>query len=84
MFERRPGYAVLTAAIVSTILSTILSVFWPKKINFGSSSGLPMEKISGKLAGFVWLYCIIWWIITDLCKIGTYKIIKMIKIQAGY
>jgi hypothetical protein len=64
-FSRRPGYALLSAFIVATATSSVLSITWPG--NTGDEKDI-MEAISYKHMGIVWLYCIIWFFIQDICK----------------
>lgn len=59
-FTRAPGRLLAAAACFATVVSTILSVFWPFP---------EMQAISPKLAGFVWLYCLAWFLIQDLSKV---------------
>ena len=79
--SRRPGYALLTAACVAMGLSTILAVYWPD-LSGGNSEGDDGEPLSingvgqgWRIALFVWVYCIICFLIQDLVKVFTYSII---------
>ena len=69
-FERRPGYGLLTAFIVATTTSTILATSWP-----AGGQEDPMDHIEWNEAGVVWLYCIIWFLVGDVCKWGLNKLI---------
>lgn len=59
-FTRAPGRLLAAAACFATVVSTVLAVYWPFP---------EMQAISIKLAGFVWLYCLIWFLIQDLGKV---------------
>ena len=67
--DRKPGTALLSAAVFATILSTILSTNWP----FGPET--KMESLTSKQATFVWAYCLLWFAIQDLSKVGIYKLL---------
>jgi H+-transporting ATPase len=64
-FSRRPGYALLTAFIIATATSSVLSITWPG--NTGDEKDI-MEAITPQHMGIVWLYCIVWFFIQDICK----------------
>jgi magnesium-transporting ATPase (P-type) len=70
-FSRRPSWHVATAALFSTLCSTILACYWP----FGSD----MKGISWPVAGFVWLFVMCFGIVQDSCKVLTYFILKRLK-----
>lgn len=63
-FERRPGYGLLTAFWTATITSTFLSVYAP-----WSTEGKDQQaNIGWDVAGVIWLYCFIWFLIGDFFK----------------
>ena len=67
--ERRPGYALGSAAIFATTVSTIIA----------TCATIPdetynMQPISGAAAGYIWLYNILWFFVQDLGKIIAYKV----------
>lgn len=66
-FERRPGYALGSAAIFATTVSTIIAIHATVP-----DATYNMKPISGKAAFYVWLYNIIWFIIQDSAKIFAY------------
>lgn len=59
-FSRVPGKLLFVAACFATAVSTLLSIYWPFT---------EMQAISLKLAVFVWVYCIVWFLIQDLAKV---------------
>ena len=67
--DRKPGTALLSAAVFATIISTILSLNWP----FGPAT--KMESLTTGQAVFTWAYCIAWFLIQDLSKVGLYKLL---------
>jgi hypothetical protein len=67
--ERRPGYALGSAAIFATTVSTIIA----------TCATIPdetynMQPISGAAAGYIWIYNILWFFVQDLGKIMAYKV----------
>jgi len=84
-WSRRPGYTLLTACVFAQVCATFLSVYWPVSFKISSYVGLPtgkdgtnvphnitMHGIGWKMAGFVWVYCLIWFMIEDLVKVYFY------------
>merc|ERR1719201_2696093 len=65
--ERRPGYALGSAALFATTTSTIIAVHATVP-----DATYNMEPISGKAAFYVWIYNIIWFLIQDFAKIFAY------------
>ncbi|TYZ60041.1 hypothetical protein PybrP1_011510 [[Pythium] brassicae (nom. inval.)] len=59
-FSRAPGRLLAAAALFATVISTLLAIFWPFT---------EMQAISPKLAGFVWGYCLVWFLVQDVGKI---------------
>ena len=74
-FTRFPGKLLLLAFTAATTISTILAVYW--FLNFSGATGegdVPeMQGIEWKVAGFVWLYDLVWFGVQDVCKVGVYK-----------
>jgi H+-transporting ATPase len=73
-FSRAPGKLLTIAACFATFVSTILAIFWPFK---------EMEAISAKLALFVWIYCIIWFLIQDLGKVVVSYLLEKVESQSN-
>merc|ERR1711924_325155 len=66
-WSRKPGTALLCAAMFSMSLSTMLAAYWP----FGAG----MKGISWQYVGLVWCYCLLWFFIQDMCKVCMYKVL---------
>ncbi|RXE56306.1 metal ABC transporter ATPase [Methanoculleus taiwanensis] len=60
----RPGAALLWSAIITKIIATIIVVY-----------GIFVTPIGWYLAGFVWLYAIVGFLVLDFIKVETYRII---------
>ena len=84
-WSRRPGWTLFTACIFAQVVATFISVYWPLAFNITSYIGIPvndqgdtkpvnvvMHGIGWEMAGIIWLYCIIWFIIEDLVKVYFY------------
>jgi hypothetical protein len=72
----RPAPILLVAAGLALSVSTLLACIWP----MSRPDGIPTLGLERKpphiLPIFIWIYCIIWWIIQDAAKVLTYKILK--------
>jgi len=84
-WSRRPGYTLLTACVFAQVVATFLSVYWPLSFKISAFVGLPsgvnganvphnvmMHGIGWKMAAFVWVYCIAWFLLEDLVKVYFY------------
>jgi len=82
-FERRPGYALLTAFCFATGSSTLLSLFWPMKDNNNKNlHNVAMHPLKDSMAALVvWVYCILWFFLQDACKVITYAILARVRTQ---
>ncbi len=60
----RPGSALLWSAIITKVIATIIVVY-----------GIFVTPIGWYLAGFVWLYALIGFLVMDFIKVRTYNII---------
>ncbi|SPQ97454.1 unnamed protein product (mitochondrion) [Plasmodiophora brassicae] len=65
--SHRPGLFLLVAGCIALGISTLFSLYWP----FGNG-GAP---IPGHWCGFIWLYCVVWFLIQDLLKVILFKIV---------
>eukprot|EP01040_Poterioochromonas_malhamensis_P007402 gene7402-7984_t len=71
-WSSRPSIILLAAASFSLCLSTLLACVWPKSTVDGQSVvGLTNEDPKA-WAVYVWIYCIIWWLIQDAAKVVLY------------
>ena len=66
-YTRAPGKLLFGAACVATGASTLLSAAWP----FGET----LESLSAGHVLFVWVYCVAWFLIQDLAKVGIYQVL---------
>lgn len=74
-FVRRPGYALATAFVFATMMSSILAAFWPFPAD--SAEFLNMSQLKGTWTPlFVWVYVIVWFIFQDICKVFTYYVLR--------
>ena len=61
-----PAGILLVAVVVTKAIATILAVY-----------GLLMPAALGwEYVGLIWAYCLIWFIIEDIAKLGVYKILE--------
>ena len=75
-FTRKPGKLLTAAFCLATTIATFFTVYW--FLNFsgatGESGDIPeMKGIPWRVAGFIWLYDLVWFIIQDTTKVGVYK-----------
>ena len=63
LWSIRPGNGLLWSAVGTKAIATIIAIF-----GFGLAGAIPLW-----MAGFVWIYCIIWFFIEDATKLATYK-----------
>jgi hypothetical protein len=78
-FKSMPGPILLGAASVSLIISTFLATFWPESV----VDHLPVKGLGlghSLMPLWVWIYCIIWWFIQDVAKVGTMFLLKYYKL----
>mmetsp|Transcript_38815 Transcript_38815/g.89452 ORF Transcript_38815/g.89452 Transcript_38815/m.89452 type:complete len:973 (+) Transcript_38815:139-3057(+) len=66
--SRAPGTLLFFAALVATVASTLIAVYWPSD---GSEEGNEaMGAISGSLAFVIWIYDIVFFLLQDALKVG--------------
>jgi len=76
-----PSWMLLTGACISMGISTLIACLWPANVARFWTDGIPCR---GMVVGtnyklwplWVWIYCIVWWWIQDVCKVGTYWLMK--------
>jgi H+-transporting ATPase len=75
-WSSRPSWMLLTGACISMGISTIIACFWPANVATFWTDGIPCRGLaigSYRLwALWVWFYCIFWWWVQDVCKVGAY------------
>lgn len=76
-WERRPGYALGSAALVATAASTLLSLFWDDTA-MGKTQDSYMVGLrrSPYACLSTWIYCILWFLAQDIIKVASYKILE--------
>ncbi|CAG9326378.1 unnamed protein product [Blepharisma stoltei] len=73
-WTRKPGYILLFAFIFATLCATFFSTYWFLNFNNGDSGNMPdMKPISWKLAGFIWGFDIVFFILQDIVKVYQLK-----------
>jgi H+-transporting ATPase len=71
-WQRMIGIPLLCAAIFAMAVSTLLAATWPFN---GASHGVKMEALTGAQLGFIWAYCIGWFLVQDFSKRAIYEIL---------
>jgi len=82
-WSRRPGYALSVACGIAQIIATILSVYVPYSFKIDSYIDIHVNGISyptpvimngfeWKMAGFVWAWCLIIFVLSDFAKVYFY------------
>ena len=75
-WDSRPSVLLLLAAGMALTCSTVLAVVWPPTYPDGIYSvGLGRMKPYA-FAVYIWIYCLVWWIVQDAAKVGGYWILK--------
>jgi len=65
-YSRKPGGLLATAAVFAMCVSTLLSLHWPLQ---------EMESINANIVAFTWVYCLAWFLLQDISKVGMYKLL---------
>jgi len=76
-WERSVGGPLLIAAVVALFCSTMLALFWGTLPKLTSGSYMASLSESKGAAFCVWLYCILWWLVQDACKVYTYFLLDL-------
>ena len=71
-----PSYILMTAAVFALSLSTLIACAWPASTPDGIAALGLGYRDPKTLALFVWVYCILWWFVQDLCKVLLYKFME--------
>lgn len=75
-WQSRPSNILLVAGSIALTSSTLIACFWPVSYPDGIFALGLARRIPHALPVYVWLYCIIWWIIQDAAKVATYWAMK--------
>ena len=71
----KPGPLLLAGGIVALSLSPLLSIVWPDSEQGHNIPASGLHNNMG-LFGFVWIYCLVFWLIQDIAKVLFYPSIK--------
>jgi len=74
----RPSAVLVVGACASLAISSIVASFWPDS-SPDSIQTLGLAKGSGNtnlLPIWVWIYCLVWWLIQDFFKVMAYKVLE--------
>jgi H+-transporting ATPase len=74
-WERRPGNALSIACLIATGSSTLLALYWDDVLNTEDAYMKGLQYSRGACV-ITWIYCIIWFVIQDLAKVGTYRLLE--------
>jgi len=77
-WTRFPSPILLVAAFCALMSSSLIGALLP----YGHLDSQAIEGL-GVLSVYVWIYCVIWFIIQDFCKVLTYVFLRKFKIL-GY
>jgi H+-transporting ATPase len=69
-WEIKPAPILLAGATIALAISSLVSIFWPDS----EPDGILTEGLQGNLSlfWFVWIYCVLFWLLQDLAKVLTY------------
>ena len=72
----QPAPILLGAGALALSASTILACVWP----MSRPDGIPTlgleRKVPYSLPIYIWLYCLVWWLIQDAVKVYTFRFLK--------
>mmetsp|Transcript_29232 Transcript_29232/g.59858 ORF Transcript_29232/g.59858 Transcript_29232/m.59858 type:complete len:1035 (+) Transcript_29232:497-3601(+) len=70
-WQVRPAPVLLIGGTVALTVSSLLSIVWP----VSEPDGIMTEGLSSNMGVFVfvWLYCLVFWIVQDFAKVASYK-----------
>ena len=69
-----PSPILLGASSIALGMSTILAAAWPpQEVDGIETYGLGLAK-PYLLTLYIWIYCIVWWWIQDVCKVLTFRV----------
>ena len=91
-WERRLSILLGGAACVALLISTLFALYWDIMCFESESEKLASPKgqapklgASAYMSGLrnsegavfcVWIYCVLWWLIQDVCKVGAYRVLE--------
>jgi len=70
-WQVKPAPILLGGGFLALLVSSLLSIFWP----LSSPDGILTEGLRNDIDvfGFVWIYCILFWLIQDSAKVMAYR-----------
>jgi H+-transporting ATPase len=71
-----PAPILFGAACFALTSSTVIALAWPSSTIDGVYTLGLAHRAPYQLALYIWLYCIIWWFVQDICKIFAFKFLK--------
>lgn len=74
-FVRAPSLILMIAACIALLISSLIAAFLPE----GELDDQAIEGL-GILTVYVWLYCLIWFLIQDVFKVASYKFLRRFQI----
>lgn len=78
-FTMYPSPILFIGAIISLLVSTLVASFWPhSKPDDVLTEGLARGSTNGEklLPLWVWIYCLIWWAVQDVVKVGSHMFME--------
>jgi H+-transporting ATPase len=61
----KPAKSLFLAIIITQLIATLITVY-----------GILLPAMGWKLAGFIWAYCLVGFVVIDFAKIGFYKLLN--------
>jgi H+-transporting ATPase len=75
-WKLKPANILLIAGCLSLTISTAIACFWPKSTPDDlQTTGLLMRP-PYELVAMIWVYCLVWWLIQDVAKVYSFKIMR--------
>jgi H+-transporting ATPase len=75
-FQRKPHPILLGCTLIALCISTTLALTWPEgKLDKVPVEGLGYHESRQKIALWVWIYCLIVFVIQDCVKVGVWRLI---------
>ena len=75
-WESPPSPILVGGAMVALATSTVLAAAWPASHpDHIYSLGLGRRKPE-EMVVYIWIYCLIWWLIQDAVKVATFRVLK--------
>jgi len=80
-FSTRPSIVLIGAGFIALSLSTVISCTWPSSFPDGIATiGLALSSGNKLLALWIWIYCLVFWFIQDLCKVLYFQVVIRLNI----